>query len=78
MMISIFFSNKVLFIKVCTLLFLDICTLNRLQTRILEWAGISLSRESSQPGIETRSPALQVESLPSEPPSAIDFKIVQT
>ena len=48
--------------------FLDICTLNRLQARILEWAAISLSRESSQPAIEPRSPALQVESLPSEPP----------
>ena len=48
--------------------FLDICTLNRLQARILEWAAISLSRESSQPVIEPRSPALQVASLPSEPP----------
>ena len=34
------------------------------QARILEWVAISSSRGSSQP----RSPALQVESLPTEPP----------
>ena len=33
------------------------------QARILEWIAISVSRESSQP----RSPALQEDSLPSEP-----------
>ena len=36
-----------------------------LQARILEWVAISFSRGSSQP----RSPALQADSLPSEPPS---------
>ena len=37
-----------------------------LQPRILEWAAISFSRGSSQPGIEPRSPALQTVSLPSD------------
>ena len=39
-----------------------------LQARILEWVAISFSRESSQPRDRTRSPALQADSLPSEPP----------
>ena len=44
-----------------------------LQARILEWVAMPSSRGSSQPrdlpnpGIEPRSPALQVDSLPSEP-----------
>ena len=37
-----------------------------LQARILEWVAFPFSRESSQ-GIEPRSPALQVDSLPAEP-----------
>ena len=37
------------------------------QARILEWAAISFSRGSSQPGIEPRSPALQMDASPSEP-----------
>ena len=37
------------------------------QARILEWVAISFSRGFS-PGIELRSPALQADSLPSEPP----------
>ena len=37
-----------------------------LQARILEWVAVPFSRASSQ--IETRSPILQVDSLPSEPP----------
>ena len=37
------------------------------QARILEWVAISFSRESSAPGIESRSPTLQANSLPSEP-----------
>ena len=36
------------------------------QVRILEWVAMPSSRASSNPGIETRSPALQVDSLPSE------------
>ena len=38
-----------------------------LQARILEWVAISFSRRSSQPRMETRSPALQADSLPIEP-----------
>ena len=36
--------------------------------RILEWVAYPFSRGSSQPGIELRSPALQVDSLPAELP----------
>ena len=39
-----------------------------LQTRMLEWVAMPSSRESSNPGMESRSPALQVVSLLSEPP----------
>ena len=38
-----------------------------LQTRILEWVAFPFSRASSQPGIEPRSPALQADSLTTEP-----------
>ena len=38
-----------------------------LQARILEWVAFPFSRESSQPRIEHRSPALQVDSLLAEP-----------
>ena len=37
-----------------------------LQARILEWAAISFSRGSSNPGIEPMSPALRADSLPTE------------
>ena len=37
-----------------------------LQARILEWVVFPFSRGSSDPGIEPRSPALQVASLPAE------------
>ena len=40
-----------------------------LQARTLEWVAIfSSSRSAPTPGIESRSPELQVDSLPSEPP----------
>ena len=39
-----------------------------IQARVLEWAAISFSRDLSNPGIELRSPALQADTLPSEPP----------
>ena len=39
-----------------------------LQAIILEWVAISFSRGSSQPRDRTWSPALQTNSLPSEPP----------
>ena len=38
-----------------------------LQARILEWVAVSSSRGSSNPGIEPWSPALQANSLLSEP-----------
>ena len=39
-----------------------------LQARILEWVAFPFSRGSSQPRIEPRSPALQADPLPAEPP----------
>ena len=39
-----------------------------LQVIILEWVAMPSSRGSSNPGIEPRSPAVQVDSLPTEPP----------
>ena len=38
-----------------------------LQARIPEWVAFPFSRGSSQSGIEPRSPALEVDSLPAEP-----------
>ena len=38
-----------------------------LQARIPEWVGFPFSRDLPKPEIEPRSPALQVDSLPSEP-----------
>ena len=42
-----------------------------LQARILEWVAFPFSRGSSQPRIELRSPALQADSLPAEPPGKL-------
>ena len=39
-----------------------------LQARILEWVAFPFSRGSPKPGIKPRSPALQADSLPPEPP----------
>ena len=39
-----------------------------LQSRILEWVAILFPRGLPDPGIEPCSPALQADSLPSEPP----------
>ena len=38
-----------------------------LRARILEWVAVSFSRGLLDPRIESRSPALQADSLPSEP-----------
>ena len=38
-----------------------------LKTRILEWVAVPFSRDLPKPGVEPRSPALQVDSLPAEP-----------
>ena len=35
---------------------------------IVEWVAIPFSRDLPNPGMEPRSPTLQVDSLPSEPP----------
>ena len=44
------------------------CTVHGiLQARILEWIAFLFSRDIPNPGIEPRSPALQVDSLPTEP-----------
>ena len=39
-----------------------------LQAKILQWVAFPFSRGSSHPGIEPRSPTLQADSLPAEPP----------
>ena len=39
-----------------------------LQARILKWVAMLTSRGSAQPRVKSRSPALQVDSLPSQPP----------
>ena len=39
-----------------------------LQAGILEWVAVPFSKGSSQTGIKSRSPALQADSLLSEPP----------
>ena len=38
------------------------------QPRVLEWVGISFSRDLPDAGIEPGSPTLQADALPSEPP----------
>ena len=44
------------------------CTVHgTLQARILEWVAVPFSRGLPNPGIEPRSPALWVDSLPAEP-----------
>ena len=40
------------------------------QTRILKWLAIPYPGDLPDPGTETRSPALQADALPSEPPGA--------
>ena len=39
-----------------------------LQARILEWVAMPSSRDLPNPGVKPRSPTLQADSLPSEPP----------
>ena len=41
------------------------------QARILEWIDIPFSRGSSQPGDQTKSPTLQMDSLSSELPGKL-------
>ena len=49
-----------------------------LQARILEWVAMPSSRGSSQPGTESESPALQADSLPTEPPGKSTIGIVMS
>ena len=42
-----------------------------LQAGILEWVATPSSRDLPNPGIKPRSPTLQVDSLPSEPPAVL-------
>ena len=44
-----------------------------LQAGILEWVAMPFSRGSFNPGIEPGSPALQADSLPSEPPGVYTY-----
>ena len=39
-----------------------------LQARKLEWVAVPFSGDLPNPGIEPRSPTLQMDSLPAEPP----------
>ena len=39
-----------------------------IQARILDWVAIPTPGDLPNPGIEPRSPSLQADSLPSEPP----------
>ena len=48
-----------------------------LQARILEWIAIPFSKGSSWPGIEPVSPALQADSLPTEPPGKCPWVCVR-
>ena len=44
------------------------------QARILAWVAISFSSGSSRPGIKPKSPTLEADSLPSEPPGNPDIR----
>jgi len=44
------------------------------QAKILEWVAISFSRDLPNPGIKLTSPALQIDSLPSEPPGKSNLR----
>ena len=44
-----------------------------LQARVLEWVAIPSSGDLPNPGIEPWFPALQADSLPSEPPGKHEF-----
>ena len=43
-----------------------------LHTRMLEWVAIPSLGDCPNPGIEPGSPALQADSLPSEPPGVLE------
>ena len=60
-----------MYVKVTLCDSMDYTVYGILQARILEWVAIPFSRGSSQPRSQPRSPILQVNSLPSEPPGKI-------
>ena len=64
------FSRDQLFATQWTVARLVPLSLGILQARILEWSAMPCSPPGDLPnlGIKPRSPALQVDSLPSEPP----------
>ena len=45
-----------------------------LQARILKWVAILFSRDLPDPGIESGSPVLLADSLPSEPPGKFSME----
>ena len=47
------------------------------QARVLEWVAISFSRDLPDSGIEPRSPALQADTLLSEPPVKLVYMKIQ-
>ena len=47
---------------------MDYTVLEILQARILEWVAFPSPGDLPNPGIEPRSPTLQADSLPAEPP----------
>ena len=49
-----------------------------LQARILEWVDFPFSGDLPNPGIELRSPTLQVDSLPAEPPGKPKYCMVMS
>ena len=46
-------------------------SMGMLQARILEWAAFCFPGDLPDPGIKPGSPALQADSLPSEPPGKV-------
>ena len=66
------FSRVPLFATLWTVACQAPLTMGILQASILEWVAMPSSRgSSSQPRIEPRSPVLQADSLPSEPPGKL-------
>ena len=61
---------KVKVAQLCPTLFdpVDYIVCGILQVRILEWVAFPFSGDLPNPRIEPRSPALQVDSLPAQPP----------
>jgi len=48
-----------------------------LQGRILEWVAFPFSRDLPNPGIELRSPALEVDSLSAEPKEKLLYNKIE-